>query len=169
MALYTSSQGSSASAAPAYGMVCSHSSMEVSGHGPAMYAKNFYGQWVCTHCPNGAQGQHVCGQYSSTQSGPVGGVWAALLDCLAFGTYFPAGVALTEPPRRRSRPAVLLAVHCVSEKPTASYGVRPAETGAPGCRAGMRSLRSDQPRARTAYCAVGVYPAVRTPTITSYD
>ena len=34
--------------------------------------------------------QHVCGQYSSTQTGPVGGVWAALLDCLAFGTYFPA-------------------------------------------------------------------------------
>ena len=40
-----SSQGSSASAAPAYGMVCSHSSMVVSGHGPAMYADNFYGQW----------------------------------------------------------------------------------------------------------------------------
>ena len=59
--------------------------------------------------------QHVCGQYSSTQTGPVGGVWAALLDCLAFGTYFPAGVALTEPPRRRNRPAVLLAVHCVAE------------------------------------------------------
>ena len=59
--------------------------------------------------------QHVCGQYSSTQTGLVGGVWAAFKDCLAFGTYFPAGVALTEPPRSRSRPAVLLAVHCVSE------------------------------------------------------
>ena len=59
--------------------------------------------------------QHVCGQYSSTQTGPVGRVWASLLDCHAFGTYFPAGVALTEPPRRRNRPAVLLAVHCVTE------------------------------------------------------
>ena len=80
------------------------------------------------------------------------------LGDLEFGTYFPAGGSSPESSRRRSRPAVLLAVHCVSEKPTASYGVRPAETGAPGCRAGMRSLRSDQPRARTAYCAVGVYP-----------
>ena len=166
MALYTASQGSSVSAAPAYGMVCSHSSMAVSGHGPAMYAENFYGQWVCTHCPNGAQGQHVCGQYSSTQSGQRNGVWPPACD-LKFGTYFPAGGSSPESSRRRSRPAVLLAVHCVSEKPTASYGVRPAETGAPGCRAGMRSLRSDQPRARTAYCAVRVYPAVRTPTITN--
>ena len=66
--------------------------------------------------------QHVCGQYSSTQTGPVGGVWAALLDCLAFGTYFPANVTLTEQPRRRNRPAMLLAVHCVSvnqQHPTA--------------------------------------------------
>ena len=117
---------------------------------------------------NGAQGQHVCGQYSSTQSGQRNGVGHPLGD-LAFGTYFPAGGSSPESSRRRSRPAVLLAVHCVSEKPTASYGVRPAETGAPDCRAGMRSLRSDQPRARTVYCAVGVYPAVRTPTITSYD
>ena len=54
-------------------------------------------------------------------------------------------------------------------QPTAPYGVRPARTGTPGCRAGMRSLRSDQPRARTVYCAVGVYPAVRTPTISCYE
>ena len=87
------------------------------------------------------------------------------LGDLAFGTYFLAGGSSPESSRRRSRPAVLLAVHCVSEKPTASHGVRPAETGAPGCRAGMRSLRSDQPRARTVYCAVGVYPTVRTLTI----
>ena len=52
--LYTCSQ-TSASAAPAYGMVCSHSSMVVSGQGPAMNAENLYGQWVCTHRPNGAQ------------------------------------------------------------------------------------------------------------------
>ena len=39
----------------------------------------------------------TCGQHSSTQTGPVGGVWAALKDCLAFGTYFSAGVTLTEP------------------------------------------------------------------------
>ena len=64
------------------------------------------------------------------------------------------------------RPCCLLSTAC---QPTAPYGVRPERTGTPGCRAGMRSLRSDQPRARTAYCAVGVYPAVRTPTITSYD
>ena len=40
MALYTASQGSSASAAPGYGVVCSHSSMVVSGQGPAMHAEN---------------------------------------------------------------------------------------------------------------------------------
>ena len=45
-----------------------------------------------------------------------GGVWAALKDCLAFGTYFSAGVTLTEPPRRRNRPAALRAVHCVTEE-----------------------------------------------------
>ena len=70
---------------------------------------------------------------------------------------------------RPGDPAVPLAVHKGEVPPTAPYGVRPERTGTPGCRAGMRSLRSDQPRARTAYCAVGVYPAVRTPTITSYD
>ena len=45
MALYTASQESSASAAPAYGMVCSQSSVMVSGQGPAMRAENLYGQW----------------------------------------------------------------------------------------------------------------------------
>ena len=44
VALWTSPQGSNASAAPAYGMVCSHSSMVVSGQGPAMHAENFHGQ-----------------------------------------------------------------------------------------------------------------------------
>ena len=60
---------------------------------------------------------------------------------------------------------------CPKERktPTAPYGVRPTRTGTPGCRAGMRSLRSDQPRARTVYCAVGVYPTVRTTTIERYD
>ena len=33
--------------------------MVVSGQGPAMYAENFYWQWVCTHCPNGAQSARV--------------------------------------------------------------------------------------------------------------
>ena len=164
MALYPSSQGSSASAAPAYGMVCSHSSMAVSGHGPAMYAENFYGQWVCTHCPNGAQSARMWTVQQHTDWPEERGV-AARLETSRSGRTSRPGDPRPNHSRRRSRPVVLLAVHCVSEKPTASYGVRPAETGAPGCRAGMRSLRSDQPRARTVYCAVGVYPTVRTLTI----
>ena len=70
----------------------------------------FTGSGVCTHCPSGNVSAH-----SSTQTGPVGGVWAELKDCLAFGTYFPAEVALTEPPTRGNRPAVLLAVQCGTE------------------------------------------------------
>ena len=89
---------------------------------------------------------------------------AAPLGDLEFGTYFPAGGSSPESSRRRSRPAVLLAVHCVSEKPTASYGVRPAETGAPGCRAGMRSLRSDRPSSTDGPTARSEFtPTVRTP------
>ena len=52
-------------------------------------------------------------------------------------------------------------------QPTAPYGARLARSSAPGRRAGMRSLRSDQPRARTVYCAVGVYPTVRNLTISN--
>ena len=90
MALYTSSQGSSASAAPAYGMVCSHSSMMVSGQGPAMHAENLYGQWVCTHCPNGATVQKRAARGTSTLLARGTGCGRPLGE-LAFGTYFPAG------------------------------------------------------------------------------
>ena len=47
---------------------------------------------------------------------------------------------------RRSRPVVPLALHKGEEPPTTTHGVRPARTGTPGCRAGMRSLRSDHGR-----------------------
>ena len=68
---------------------------------------------------------------------------------------------------RTDLPCLLLSKRKVP--PTAPYGVRPARTGTPGCRAVTRSLRSDQPRARTVYCAVGVCPTVRTTTISCYD
>ena len=90
--------------------------------------------------------QHVCGQYSSTQTGPVGGVWAALKDCLAFAKYIPARVALTEPPRSRKPTGRAACCPLRVCQPTAPYGVRPAKTGTPDCHAGMRSLRSDEPR-----------------------
>ena len=100
--LCSPSQGSSASAhAPACWSL-------VTGQ-PHTHQTAFTGSGVCTTAQM-ATSQRTCGQYSSTQA-----VWAALKDCLAFGTYFPAGVALTEPPWRRNRPAVLLAVHCVTE------------------------------------------------------
>ena len=51
---------------PCNGMVCSHSSMVVSGQEPAMYAENLYGQWVCTHCPNGATVQKRAARGTST-------------------------------------------------------------------------------------------------------
>ena len=90
MALHTASQGSSASAAPACGMVCSHSNMVVSGQGPVMYAENFYGQWVCTHCPNGATAQKRAARGHQHYWPEERGVAARLRD-LEFGTYFPAG------------------------------------------------------------------------------
>ena len=108
---------SSSSAAPRSDDCCTVISMLVSGHRPVMYTVNERRFRAVGSAPAAQMSlcQHVSGQYSSTQTGPVGGVWAALLDCIAFGTYFPAGVALTEPPRSRNRPAVLLAVHCVTE------------------------------------------------------
>ena len=93
MALYTSSQGSSASAAPDYRMVCSHSSMVVSGQGPAMDAKNFYGLWVCTHSPNGAGSARRWTAQQRTVWPEERGAAAHLCD-LASGTYFPARVIL---------------------------------------------------------------------------
>ena len=60
MALYTSSQGSSASAALAYGMVCFHSSMVVSVKGHPWTPRTLTG---CGSAPTAqiAQGQHVGG------------------------------------------------------------------------------------------------------------
>ena len=84
---------------------------------------------------------------------------AARLRDLEFGTYFPAGRSSLEFSRRRSRLAAPLAVQ-------KGDGMRPARTGTPGCRAGMLSLRSDQPRAPTVYCVVAT---VRTTTIRCYD
>ena len=78
-----------ASAAPDYGMVCSHSSMVVSGQGPTMYSENFYGQGVCTHCLSGAHCTEAGSKRYINIIGQRNGVAARLCD-LALGTYFPA-------------------------------------------------------------------------------
>ena len=150
VALYNSSQGSQRVRLP-------HSNMVVSGHGPAMYAENLYEQWVCTRFPSGALYRRGTARGTSTllARGTERGRPLA-----AFGDVLPGWVILTRI-LRRNRQAIPLAVH--------PYGVRLARTSAPGCRAGMRSLRSDQPRARMVFCAVGVHSTERTTTITCYD
>ena len=149
MALYTSSQGSSASRCP-----CLRNGLLPFQHGglwsrTSHVRENLYGQWVCTHCPNGATVQKRAARGTST------------LLARGTGDVHPGRVIL-------ARSAVPLAVQ-ERELPTAPYGVRPARTGTPGCRAGMRSLRSDQPRARTVHFAVGFDPTVRITTVSRYD
>ena len=73
-----------------YGNGCSVASMEFSGHGPAFYAENLHGQWVCTHCLNGATVQKRAARGASTLLARGTGCGSPLGD-LAFGTYFPAG------------------------------------------------------------------------------
>ena len=120
-----------------HGNVCSIASMLVSGHRSATYARNFmYGLWGLHPLP---KWQRVSTYVDSAAAHRLARweVWAALLDCLAFGTYFPAGVALTEPPRRWNRPAVLLAVYCVSvnqQHPTArDLGGQARQAAVRGC------------------------------------
>ena len=138
--------------------------MVVSGQGPAMYAENCYGQWVCTHCPNGAQSARMWTVQQHTDW-PGGRGVGRPLGLPRVRDVLPGRGGLyrtTKAPEPTGRAACCPLRVC---QPTAPYGVRLATTSVPGCRAGVRSLRSDQPRARTVYCAVGVYPAVRKSTI----
>ena len=53
--------------------------MVVSGQGPSMYAENLHGQWVCTHCPNGATVQKRAARGTSTLLARGRGVAARLV------------------------------------------------------------------------------------------
>ena len=86
--------------------------------------------------------QHTCGQFSSTQTGPVGGVWAALNDRLAFGPGGGLDRATTSPVPSGLAAHCPLCVRTTNSTPQRGLG----RTGAPGRHAGTRSLRSDQPR-----------------------
>ena len=109
-------RGFIASAAPAFGVVCSHSSMLVSGQWPGLY-----GQWSAPTAqmePLYRSGQQEVHQHYWPEER---GVADRLCD-LEFGTYFLAGWFSLESSRRRSRPAVPLAVpseKCHQQHPTA--------------------------------------------------
>ena len=115
-----------------------------------MHAENLYGQWVCTHCPNGSTVQK-----------------RALVNSRSGRTSRPGDPRPNPQGAGADRPYLLLSnqeedTNCTLRRET--YEERHARL-----LCGMRSLRSDQPRARTVYRAVGVYPTVRTTTIERYD
>ena len=107
MALDTSSQGFSASAAPAYGMVCSHSSMVVKGQPctPTTFTGSGSAHTAQMEPLNRSGQQEVHQHYWPEERCVV----ARLCD-LAFGTYFESGWSSSESSWRQSRPAVPLAV-----------------------------------------------------------
>ena len=120
MALYTSAQGSSASAVPAHGMVCSHSSMVVSGQGPAMYAVSLYGQWVCTHSlPKGSH----CAEAGSDRYINIivqrNGVWPPACVTSSSGRTSQQGDPRSNPQGAGAdRPCCLLSTACLKTNST---------------------------------------------------
>ena len=100
------------------------------GHRSFTYAGNFvYGLYGLPPTAQMAQSQHVCGQHSSTQSGPVGRVWPPACVTSSSGrTSLPGDPRSNPQSAGTDRPCCLLS--------TAPYGVSPGRTGLPGCLAG---------------------------------
>ena len=123
VALYYSSQGSSASAAPVYGACCTRSSMLVSGHRPVMYTVNepCTGSGVCTHSPNGAESARLWTVQQHTVWPEERGVAARLVTSSSGRTSRPGDPRPNPQGAGTDRPCCLLSTACLKNQqhPTA--------------------------------------------------
>ena len=162
VALYTSSQGSSASAAPAYGMVCSHASMVVSGlrtshaRRELVRAAGLHPLPKWSHCTAADSERYI--NFVGQRNGVCP---PACVTSRSGRTSRPGDPCPNPQGAGADRPRCLLSMCAGATNSTP----RRETCEDRHARLPCGDARSDQPRAWTVCCAVGVYPIVRTTTI----